>query len=40
MTAIREIMLIAPKNFRKKCGAGIKEINPKIDQNISGTQIQ
>jgi len=24
----------------KKCGAGIKEINPKIDQKISGTQIQ
>jgi len=31
---------MAPKYLMKKCGAGMREINPKIDQKISGTQIQ
>lgn len=29
-----------PKYGAQKCGEGISEINPKIVQKISGTQIQ
>jgi hypothetical protein len=38
--ATSDAMLMAPKYFRKKCGAGINEKKPKIAQKISGTQIQ
>lgn len=39
-TAAKLAMLTHPKYEKQKCGAGIIEINPKIDQKISGTQIQ